>query len=57
MEFENIEVKEKFFQLHRKYGINHCDLLDSYENKTFTNDDLITLEEDFKIIKSIFDSI
>lgn len=57
MKFENYEVEEKFYELHRKYGMNYCDLLDSYENKTFTNDDLITLEEDFKIIKSIFDSI
>ncbi len=48
MKFENFEVEEKYYELHRKYGILHSILID--KNKLFTYEDLELLEEDFKML-------
>lgn len=31
MKFENFEVEEKFYELHKQYGINHCNSGSTYE--------------------------
>lgn len=47
MKFENFEVEEMYYELHRKYGIIHS--IPQDKNKVFTYEDLELLEEDFKI--------
>lgn len=48
MKFENFEVEEMYYELHRKYGILHSIPID--KNKLFTYEDLELLEEDFKML-------
>ncbi|WP_342985335.1 hypothetical protein [Clostridium saudiense] len=48
MKFENFEVEEMYYELHRKYGILHSISID--KNKLFTYEDLELLEEDFKML-------
>lgn len=57
MKFESFEVKEKFYKLHKQYGIQHCNLGNRYDNIIFTTSDLEDLEEDFKKIIKIFDDM
>lgn len=48
MKFENFEVEEMYYELHRKYRILHSIPRD--KNKLFTYEDLELLEEDFKML-------
>lgn len=48
MKFENYEVEQMYYELHRKYGILHSIPRDKH--KVFTYEDLELLEEDFKMI-------
>jgi hypothetical protein len=57
MKFESFEVEEKFYELHRQYGINHCNFGSTYERRAFTSIDLDELEDGFKEMKKIFDSM
>lgn len=53
MKFENFEVEQIYYELHRKYGIDHTNHGHAFDNKKFTYDDLIDLEEDFKRFKEL----
>lgn len=48
MKFENFEVEEMFYELHKKYGVRHCNLGSRYNDKPFTAEDLVELEECFQ---------
>lgn len=48
MKFENYEVEEKYYDLHKKYGVTHS--IPSDRNKTVTYEYLDLLENDFKKI-------
>lgn len=52
MKFENFEVQEKYYEIHRKYGILHS--IPADRNKIVTYDDLELLEEEFKRLSEIF---
>lgn len=51
MKFENFEVEEMYYELHRKYGVLHSIPRD--KNKIITYQDLELLEEDFKILNEV----
>lgn len=57
MKFESFEVEERFYELHKQYGIQHCNFGSSYEKNLFTSIDLESLEVGFKEVKKIFDSM
>lgn len=50
MKFENFEVQEMYYELHKKYGVRHSNHGYEFDYKKFTYDDLIDLEESFKLI-------
>lgn len=55
MKFENFEVEEMYYELHKRYGVIHTNHGNDFDNKAFTYEDLINLEEFFqefdKVIK------
>lgn len=55
MKFENFEVQQMYYELHRKYGITHTNHGHEFDNRKFTYDDLIDLEEDFKRFKELIE--
>lgn len=55
MKFENFEVEEMYYELHRKYGVIHTNYGHKFDYKKFTYEDLIDLEEEFKELKKILE--
>lgn len=51
MKFENFEVEEMYYELHKKYGVIHTNYGHKFDYKKFTYEDLIDLEEGFKNLK------
>ena len=48
MKFENKEIEQMYYDLLKKYKIDHINL--GYVEKTITYDDLMEIEEDLKIL-------
>lgn len=57
MKFEDFQVEQIYYDLHKKYGITHINLGRQFDNKKITYDDLIDIEEDFKNVKEMFDKM
>ncbi|MBS6503773.1 MAG: hypothetical protein KH415_19530 [Clostridium sp.] len=53
MKFENFEVEEMYYELHKRYGVIHTNHGDEFDNKAFTYEDLITLEKFFREVDEI----
>lgn len=49
MKFENFEVEQMYYELHKKYGVIHSIPNDEWKDKIITYEDLKLLEYDFKI--------
>lgn len=57
MKFENSEVEQMYYDLHKKYGIAHINLGDRFDTKKMTYADLTLIEEDCIKINKIFTEI
>lgn len=55
MKFENFEVEQMYYDLHKKYGITHINLGRRFDTKKMTYDDLALIEEECIKIDEIFD--
>lgn len=55
MKFENFEVEKMYYELHKKYGVIHTNHGTKFDNKAFTYDDLIVLEEFFQEVDKMLE--
>ena len=53
MKFENFEVEEMYYELHKRYGVINANYGNDFDSKPFTYKDLITLEEFFQKVDKI----
>lgn len=51
MKFENFEVEQMYYDLHKKYGITHINLGNRFDNNKMTYEDLEAIEEDCRNIE------
>lgn len=57
MKFENFEVEEMYYNLHKKYGITHINLGHRFDTRKITYDDLALIEDECIKIDKIFAEI
>lgn len=57
MKFENFEVEQMYYDLHKKYGITHINLGHQFDTKKMTYSNLIDIEDDCKKVKEMFDNM
>ena len=55
MKFENFEVEKMYYELHKKYGVIHTNHGNEFQDKAFTYDDLLVLEEFFQEVTKMLD--
>lgn len=52
MKFENYEVEQKYYEIHRKYNVTHS--IPADRNKIISYSDLEELEKEFKYLNDLF---
>lgn len=57
MKFQNVDVQNEFYKLHKKYNCIHINLGNRYDNTPMTYEDVLAIEEDLKLSSKCLDEL